>query len=153
MLELCFYAEKRSTNVDDLSFQRWRTICAGFGVDRCYIIDWTGFHESFMHKIDAIQCPVTIVGDFDEIPLKLPTVFVEKDTPLNRMAVPFYEYDHPADAMYCFGGDHCGMQQAWHEQETDLSGDWITVPCDSPLWADQAAAIVLAHRKVTHANS
>lgn len=153
MLELCFYAEKRSFDVDDLNFQRWRTICRAFAVDRCYLIDATDFHESFMHKIDAIQCPVTIVGEFDEIPLKLPTVFVERDVPLNRTAVPYDKFSHPEDAMYCFGANSFGMPYAWHEDVTDLAGDWITVPSDDPLFDDQAASIVLAHRKVQHANS
>lgn len=109
--------------------------------------------EHLTNKLDNLPCEAFIVDDFSEIDNGNPRVFVEKDVPLNRTAVPFYAYDFPEDSMFCFGGDHCGMQQAWHEQETEYAGDWITVPSDSPFWADQAAAIVLAHRRVIHANS
>ena len=153
MLELCFYAEKRSLNPDDLSFHRWRTICTAFGVDRCFIIDKTGMREHLTDQLVNLPCESHIVDDFNEIDNGNPRVFVEKDVPLNRTAVPFYAHAPPADVMFCFGGDHCGMQQAWHEQETDFAGDWITVPAEDGLWADQAAAIVLASYRVLHANS
>lgn len=153
MLEICFYAEKRSLDPDALSFHRWRTICTAFGVDRCFIIDKTGMREHLIRWLDNLPCEAFVVDDFNEIDNGNPRVFVEKDVPLNRTAIPYDEFDHPADVMYCFGGDSCGLQQAWHEQETELSGSFVEVPSDDSLWADQAAAIVLAHRKVTRANS
>ena len=161
MLEICFYAEKRSLEPDDLSFHRWRTICIAFGVDRCFIVDHTGMREHLTNQLDNLPCDAFIVDDFNEIDNGNPRVFVEKDVPINRTAVPYNEFTHPPDAMYCFGGDHCGMQHAWHEQETTLAGDWIHVPVEmewaeeavTSIWADQAAAIILAHRRVTLANS
>lgn len=153
MLEICFYAERRSLEPDDLTFHRWRTICVAFGVDRCFIIDKTEMREHLTNQLNNLPCEAFVVDDFNEIDNGNPRVFVEKDVPLNRTAVPYAEFVHPSDAMYCFGGNYCGMQQAWYEQETELVGDWIKVECKGPFWADQAAAIVLAHRQVLHADS
>lgn len=93
----------------------------------------------------SLQTPHTIVDDFAEIPSDKSFVFVEKDIPLNRTATFLSDFVHPTDVLYCFGGNACGMPYAWHEQETDLKGDWLTISPNS-LWADQAAAIVLADR-------
>lgn len=144
MLELCFYAEKRTSNGRDVDFRKWDTVCKAFGVDHCYVID--AVHLPF--TLSGLYVSATIIKSFDEVPFDRDRVFVEKDTPPNCTAVPYYEFDHPEDALYCFGKDSRGMDYA----SADLDGDWIYIPSEEALWAEHAAAVVLADRS-RHGNS
>jgi hypothetical protein len=128
VLELCFFVE-------------WQTLCTAFGVGHCYLIN----KAQDLHWNSKLQTPHTIVNDFFDIPQDKPFVFVEKDVPPNREAIFLSDFNHPDDALYCFGGNACGMPYAWHERDTNVKGLWLTISPNS-LWADQAAAIVLAHR-------
>lgn len=148
MLELCFYVEKRSLDPSEIVFDRWQTLCTAFGVGHCYLINKA---QDIAWQLKGLNTPNTIVNDFSEIPADKPFVFVEKDIPLNRTALFLSDFVHPVDALYCFGGNACGMPYAWYEQETDLKGFWLTISSAS-FWADHAAAIVLAHR-INNANN
>jgi len=143
VLELCFFAEKRSLDPQDVTFQKWQSICSAFGVDYCYIIDRVKLPK---WSARGLRTPHSIIHDFSELKADYYTVFVEKDAPSNKEPLPFYSYSHPDDALYCFGGDACGMSYARHGDETDLRGDWIYIPSQSSLWSEQAAAIILADR-------
>lgn len=142
MFNLCFHAEKRSLDPDAITFAKWQAICDAFKVDHCYVIDDVGFP----FKLRGLNSPRTIVNSFDEVPG--PYVFVEKNAPLNRTPVAYPDFIYPDDVTYCFGSDAQGMPYAWHEQETSIEGDWIYIPIDSSLWADQAAAVILTDRKL-----
>ena len=67
----------------------------------------------------------------------VPWVFVE-DEPT---ATSLPDFTHPADVVYCFGSDRSGL----NEIDRNL-GDWLSIPTQSALWANQAAAVVLSHR-------
>lgn len=142
MLELCFFVEKRSLDPAEITFYRWQTLCTAFGVEHCFLINKA---QDLDWRPNGLSTKHTIVNDFLEIPDEKNFVFVEKDVPINRTAVFLSDFTHPADVVYCFGGNACGMPYAWHEQETLLRGDWLTISPNG-LWADQAAAVVLAHR-------
>lgn len=105
--------------------------------------------EYLTNQLDNLPCEAFIVDDFNEIDNGNPRVFIERDVPLNRTSIPHTEYVHLSDAMYCFGGNACGMRHASHERETEYAGDWVHVEgVTESLWADQAAAVILAHRSV-----
>jgi tRNA(Leu) C34 or U34 (ribose-2'-O)-methylase TrmL len=69
----------------------------------------------------------------------VPWVFLEYNEP-SSIALP--DFEHPEDVVYCFGSDRRGLD------EIDRSlGQWVNIPTYDSLYANQAAAIVLAHRK------
>jgi hypothetical protein len=142
VLDLCFFAEKRSVDAADVVFYRWQAVCTAFSVRHCYVIDLIG-HP---FRLRGLNTPATVIQDLSELPRGIPRVFVEHLVPTNRVPVEYRDFVHPEEAVYCFGSDSRGMLYAWHEAETDLVGDWISIPSMASLWAEQAAAVVLADR-------
>jgi len=143
VLAICVYFERRSGCGRDYDFEKWRHLTRSFAVDHVYVINHVQI-PCFQPDLDSF----TLVDSFEEINWSGRTVFVEKDIPPNRTAVPYFEFDHLDDEMLCFGANAKGMVQARPKVDTELDGDWITIPTASKygLWDIQAATIILADR-------
>jgi hypothetical protein len=142
-IKLLICPDKRTSCDREIKLNKWRSLVQAFDVEHVYILP-LGLSSCFSPNLDNYS----IIESVEEIDCSYPKVFVEKDVPTNRNAIELTKYNHPADALYCFGSDSKGFRFAPPNKKTDLLGDWVTIPnCGRfGLWAQLSATIVLYDR-------
>lgn len=143
MLGVCFFVGPyRATNVQRPTFRDWDDLGAAFGASVMWI-DHTSQEElNPLYQVLNLQYPTLaqypdLASAMESTP-GTPWVFVE-DVP---EATSLVDFTHPSDVVYCFGSDAEGLNNI------DRSlGEWLSIPVNRALWANQSAAVVIGHRQ------
>jgi hypothetical protein len=150
VLALAIYFEKRHECGRQHKTERWRSLVRAFAVDHVYVIDRVGLpcFEPDFPSFDHIT-------HLDEINFDGKMVYVDNVCPPNRTMFDLPDFRHPVgDVCYVVGADALGIADVNHTKESEYEGLWLKIPTSTHhgIWAEQAAAIVLAHRKLQHAD-
>lgn len=150
MLSLAIYFEKRHECGRAHKTERWRGLARAFSVDYVFVIDRVGlpcFEPSFDDH--------SVIDSIDQIPNIWKLVFIDNVCPPNRNKIMLQDFKHPeGDTCYVIGADALGIADINHNKPSDYEGVWVEIPTATHhgIWAEQAAAIVLADRMMRHAN-
>lgn len=150
MLALAVYFEKRHECGRKHKTERWRSLVRAFEVDHVFVIDRTGLpcFEPQFPSFDVVES----LGDID---FGGKYIFVDNVCPPNREKIMLDKFVHPeGDSMYVIGADAIGIADINSTLPSDQEGLWLEIPSATHhgIWAEQAAAIVLAHRMISHAD-
>jgi len=155
MLGICFhYDEVCHDHIPPVNPQAWYRLCENWQVDLLIMIDSTekgGLHWLENHvPQQPYKMPVvryTSLKDAMDEQRNHWVLLEQKKMQPTRSQIPAVQlplYDHPEDAIYCFGGDmSAGIRGVTYE-----NCDWVYLPINIEAFAVQVASAALYDRHV-----
>ena len=134
MLGVCFFvSEPRDADFDRPNFHDWTAIRRAFDVDQMLYVDPHQPQNPLWPNLVHYNSLEDAMSTTD-----VPWIFLEYN---EEGAISLPDFEHPEDAVYCFGSDRNGLN------DVDRSlGTWLSLPTSSSLYANQTAAVVLSNR-------
>lgn len=134
MLGVCFF-ESEPRPADDVRpcLRDWNDLRKAFSVDQMMFVDPFITHPEYPTLTQFTDLSTAMSST------NVPWVFVEYNEP---GAISLPDFTHPTDVVYCFGSDREGLDSVDRQL-----GSWLSIPTQSALWSNQAAAVVLGNRQ------
>ena len=135
MLGVCFFVnEPRDADKDRPKFYDWTAVQRGFEVDRMLYVNPYEPQDPNWPSLEHFNSLEDAIASTD-----VSWIFLEYNED-GSTSLP--DFKHPEDVVYCFGSDRKGLDHV----DKNL-GEWVSLPTESSLYANQTAAVVLSHRK------